>query len=88
MDIRDLTEEVKGFCEEDGFDVLEILTTDYGRTVKFILEKEGQRTTLPIIESFYDTNLDGTEITQFHGITDIRNSPWYKEHRKREVTRC
>ncbi|GAG75004.1 unnamed protein product [marine sediment metagenome] len=79
MKDEQLIAQITRFVKEDGFRVLKTEITDCGKTIKLDIERNKQQFTLPIKECFYDTDSKGC-MTTFHGITDIRISPWYKNH--------
>ena len=77
MRTSELIKDVTGFVQDNGYSVLlPPIFNDYGLTVKLILEKDGEKSLLPLLECFYDVE-DGKR-TKFHGVFDIRNTPWYK----------
>ena len=80
-EIKELVEEVIGFIEEDGYKVLDVLSYDYNRSVKLVVTKAGSKSILPIVNCFYDTDSEGERRTKFHGVVDIRETPWYKNKR-------
>ena len=71
----------KIFAEKEGYTIVDTFWTDYGKTVKLLLEKNGENFILPVSECFYDTD-DFGKMTKFHGVIKIQETKWFKEHNK------
>jgi len=63
--------------KQSGYTLRKRTFSDFGMTEKWVIEKDGQKSVLPVKECYYDTDENGN-MTQFHGILDIQTSPWYK----------
>lgn len=60
-----------------GYEIVDEIVGDYGRTLGLLVKKDGEMRKIMLVECFYDTDERG-EITEFHGVVDIRISPWSK----------
>ena len=64
----------------DGYSIVERLIHDYGRTIGLIVKKGKTFRKIMLRECFYDTDSKGKR-TKWHGVLDIRQTPWSKELR-------
>ena len=74
---KDLTSEIIGFVKNEGFRIIDTLVSDFGKTIKLVVEKDNKKSVLPIVECFYDTDSKANR-AKWHGMFDIRMTPWYK----------
>lgn len=79
-----LIKEVTTFVEREGFRILGSQISDWGETVKLVIEKGGSKSFLPLTECFYDTDSEG-RMTKFRGVLDIRDTSWYKDQKRLAV---
>lgn len=82
MALSELVKEVVGFIEEEGYKIVRHIVEDYGLTRKVVIEKDGEKAIIPIVECYYDTDSKGKR-TKWHGVSDIRNTPWYKNKKRK-----
>ncbi len=68
---------VVAMLQSDGYKYLHSETSDYGKTVKLVVEKDGERKVFPLVEQCYDTDENGC-LTEFHGEFCIWQSPWFR----------
>lgn len=83
--IEALIEEITGFLKDEGYEVVDKIILDFGETVKLIIEKGDEKSILPIVECYYDTDSVG-KLTKWHGVLDIRDTAWYKNRKNATVS--
>ena len=67
--------------KRDGYVVEQHIVADYGHSLGVVIRKVGHSLRKMMLrECFYDSNWDG-ERTKFHGVIDIRQTPWSKNLR-------
>lgn len=79
MDFVDFQKEISAI-EAEGYRIVKYLSWDYGKSLALAVEKNGERYQIPLVECFYDTDNEGNR-TKWHGVVDIRSTPWSKELR-------
>jgi len=82
--LKELRLEITDLLKDEGYTVLETIIEDFGKTIKLVIEKDGQKNLLPVRECFYDTDEDGNR-TKVHGVLDIRQTPWYRNRMKERI---
>ena len=68
--------------EQEGWTIIERSVMDYGQTLGVLIERKGRRRVLMLRECFYDTDDEGNR-TKWHGVIDIRETPWSRNLRRR-----
>ncbi len=79
--IKEELKNTKKFVKQEGYKIKNVLQSDWGRTVKLVVAKDGKDFLLPIVENFFDVNNDG-ETLDYYGTLYINETPWYKNHMK------
>ena len=64
----------------NGFEIVETIINDWGHTIRLHVRKNNKDNIISLRECFYDTD-DSREVTIFHGVIDIRETPWSKKIR-------
>ena len=57
-----------------------LIQMDYGETLVLIAKKNDQLWKFSLVECYYDTDSHGNK-TKWHGVLDIRDTPWSKKLR-------
>jgi hypothetical protein len=76
VEFDDYKPEIKAI-KTDGYHIVERIVLDYGRTIGLLVKKGKRLHKIMLRECFYDTDLKGRR-TKWHGVIDIRMSPWSK----------
>lgn len=70
--LRELIKRVTALLKKEGYSVVDELWSDYSRTVKLVVEKDGVKGLLPLIENFRDGEV-------LHGTLNICDTAWFKK---------
>ena len=70
--------------KNDGYEIVEKISLDYERSIGLFIKKENVVYKIMFVECFYDTDKNG-KMTKFHGVADIRTTPWSKKIRNKNA---